>query len=513
MTYLSIRDTAGREPITIVECDLDKCAEVYGVSPCTASLGTGNECYNTRKSCQDPANYNNSTTLTHAFSSRQVDGQTYIPCIAATKLSPTEITPGQPFNKRAAITITLEDFAHHDIGIDPYVSTRSYTAMDQGTYFGKLIARNPFYQGRPLRLLTGYVDDPFSVGDLQTENYIIEKITYSKKGKITILAKDILKLADDKRSTCPQASSGKLVSAISSSDTSLTVTSGTEDEYLGANILGDTLFGHNEFTEGTGWSVDGAIASAATGSASDISKSVFIEEAGLYIVTFTVANRTAGDVTPKFKGTTDADGTTRSTNAEFTETITTNVGNNVFAWSKSSTFDGDISIISVKKIQEYIRIGEEMILAPYANRTANVFANLTRGTWNKAAAAHALGDAVQVCEYFNARNVTEIVHELVVNYAGVLPAYIPTADWDTEKDTWLPGHNLTRLLTEPFGVKQLLDEISEQLMVYVWWESVDQEVKLKAIAPPTTAISTLSEDSSIIKDIVVSVDQKDRLSR
>lgn len=50
-------DQIGREPIEVVEIVLPKCANVYGVAPCTATLGGSQKCYNCRATCQDPDNY------------------------------------------------------------------------------------------------------------------------------------------------------------------------------------------------------------------------------------------------------------------------------------------------------------------------------------------------------------------------------------------------------------------------------------------------------------------------
>jgi len=47
----------GREPVEVIEIVTPKCANVYGSSPCTAAAATGGECFNTRATCQDTANY------------------------------------------------------------------------------------------------------------------------------------------------------------------------------------------------------------------------------------------------------------------------------------------------------------------------------------------------------------------------------------------------------------------------------------------------------------------------
>jgi hypothetical protein len=513
MTYDTERVRVGREPVTIVEIDLDKCANTYGSSPCTATGSAGDECYNARAHCQDPTNYLNTDTLTLKFSDREIPDETYTPCVRSSKPLPVEITPGQPYGKRASITIKLQDFPHHDRGIDPYVGTRSYIPVSQGTFFGKLLARNPYHQGRALRLKTGYIAaDGFSTGDLQTQYYIIEKMTLSAKGVVTIVAKDVLKLADDDRAVCPILSNGKLEASITAGDTSLTVTSGTEDEYLDVNILCRDQFNAGEWVEGAGWSILGGIATSVSGSSSDLYKGVAVRSSDEYVVTFTLSNFASGSVKPVFRGGTSVNGTSRSANGTYTETLTAVDGNTSFAFAASVTFAGDISVISVRRKSEYVRIGDELILAPFANRAANVFSNLTRGTWNTTAESHDLDDGVQTCKHFDFENVIDIVRDLLVNHARINSSFIPYTDWETEKDLWLGGMNLTALITEPTGVRKLLNELLEQAMVYSWWHSVDQEIHLRAIAPPTIPLVTLT-DNNFIKDAKVDIEQDDRKSR
>ena len=59
MTYSTEAAKFGRIPVAFIECDMDYCGNVYGSSPCTASIGvTGDDkCYNTYATCQDTANF------------------------------------------------------------------------------------------------------------------------------------------------------------------------------------------------------------------------------------------------------------------------------------------------------------------------------------------------------------------------------------------------------------------------------------------------------------------------
>src|SRR5210317_1078275 len=61
--YLDGQLLMGRMPFNYVELELDFCANVAGVAPCTA-IETGDaKCFNTFASCNDAANFNKTTKI------------------------------------------------------------------------------------------------------------------------------------------------------------------------------------------------------------------------------------------------------------------------------------------------------------------------------------------------------------------------------------------------------------------------------------------------------------------
>lgn len=280
MTYDTEKVRAGREPITLVELDLDYCQLTYGQSPCMAQLGaTGNKlCYNTRATCQDPANYD-PAVKTYRFCTAQAGlplGLSAIPSVKSVSLAPTKIEVEGGVGQRASVSIALQDHSFHDRGIDKYWRERfsveaaalqataggdalqANTAGDAlqarpasasssasgeelgGTYWGRLRARNPYYQGRVCRIRTGYVGTSYDLANFITRTYLLENIAGPDAGgRVTIKAKDPLKLADDERAQAPRASNGSLLAAIDENDTAATLTPGGigDTEYPGAGFL------------------------------------------------------------------------------------------------------------------------------------------------------------------------------------------------------------------------------------------------------------------------------------
>jgi len=227
MSYDTSKVASGREPFQIVEIDLDTCSLTYGVGACTASGASGSECYNTRSTCQDTANYTKATK-TYRFctsGARLPIGDTLIPCLNSIRLRSPEINPVESIGVRGSASVTFNDFPHHDRGIDTYVANRSYDAESQGTFFGKLKARNPYYVGRTMRVYTGFYTDPFDTANFLVHVYQIESISgIDSSGKVTIKAKDPLALTKKEKATCPIANSGVLLAAITGTPSTFTLT-------------------------------------------------------------------------------------------------------------------------------------------------------------------------------------------------------------------------------------------------------------------------------------------------
>lgn len=233
MSYSSQATKYGRIPTVFIELDMDFCANIYGSSPCTASVGvTGAaKCYNTYATCQDKTNFNK-TTKTYRFCEQNADlpvGLSAIPLLKSVSFASQEITPNKGLGVRGSVSISFLDAPWPDTEIDPYFSERT----NQGTFWGKFKARNPYYENRVLRVRRGYIGSPFSFTDFIDSVYIIEQLQgIAKDDSVKIIAKDILKLADDKKALFPQPSNGRLSANIDAVQTSFSVSpSGIGAEY------------------------------------------------------------------------------------------------------------------------------------------------------------------------------------------------------------------------------------------------------------------------------------------
>lgn len=126
---------------------------------------------------------------------------------------------------------------------------------------------------------------------------------------------------------------------------------------------------------------------------------------------------------------------------------------------------------------------------------------------------HDAGDEVQRCRFFSG-TIAEVLRELMVDYGEMDEGYIPFEDWQLEADTWVAGDDIQRLVTEPEGVKALIEEIIQQTLTWgIWFDEIDQEIRYRAVRPAdyTEMVATLGDDASLVADSIKISDDPDRL--
>jgi len=139
---------------------------------------------------------------------------------------------------------------------------------------------------------------------------------------------------------------------------------------------------------------------------------------------------------------------------------------------------------------------------------------ITRATDGSLAEAHDAETNVQNCLRYENEFVWDVVYDLLVNYSKVPASFIPYAEWVTEGETWLYAFNVSTLISQPTGVGELLSELMEQVLFYIWWDERDQLIKLRAIKPYIQSAPLLTDNNSIIADSATySTDPKNRVSQ
>jgi hypothetical protein len=261
--------TFAARPIEVVEILQPLCSRTFGTSPC---LATGDKCWNTARTCKFAVALDLSRSLSLRFVGHDVyewqdnninllaeNGDTLtteadqpflidylyqpaldIPALVGYQTAPTVLNVASgsrdkgPLGYRAVCNVSIKDFPWNDIGTDPYVSTRSYVPEQQGSFWTKWLARNPYHVGYTLNIYEGSIGQPLSA--MTKREYVIEKIDHGKDG-VSITAKDVLRKVTDTNLTAPYLSPGELSAPMTNTDTNCTVAGATLADYPAAGYL------------------------------------------------------------------------------------------------------------------------------------------------------------------------------------------------------------------------------------------------------------------------------------
>jgi hypothetical protein len=408
---------ANREPVQYVEIDVDYCSLTYGDSPCTAVLGTTGKrkCFNTYNTCQAKLAFTKTVKTLRFINNRSnmpkgLDAYPVLDEKGVTAFTSTvNVAGGDPrmsaFGRRATVTVDMSDFVDDDIGFDKYVTERisgaaqspsvGYNPADFGTFFTRLKARWPFYSGRPLRVVDGYLDGGVLTVE-QTRHFIITDVKGpDDKGRVTIEGKDVLALADDKKALAPKPSRGK----------------------IGSDL---TISGLGPF-----------------------------------------------NLTPTGIG------------AEYPSSGFATIGSEVVSYTRS---------------------GDAVTLTG-------------RGLKGTVASTKSIGDSFQEALNIEAARIDDTIYDLLVNYAKVDPSFCPiVAEWEPEITKWMSSVLLDTVITKPTGVAQLIGELAD-LGVSIWWDDVNQKVKLLATHPVADEQVFPITDRNNIKTITQEDRDEDRLTQ
>lgn len=222
MSFDSKKIEYAREHFNMIELDLDYCSLTSGLGDCTAVETGDAKCLNTFNSSNDLPNYTGATNIkTYRFCdprspmptglpSNGIDPDV-IPNLTRIDISAPRIDVSGGLGSRSRLSLSFTDHPHSDIGVDKYVAERTWLASDRGTFWTKLRARNPNYQFRAIRHLSGYLneDGSFDPANFQTRSYVVDSLN-ATSGRASIIAQDPLKLAMQKKAQVPKPSLGKL---------------------------------------------------------------------------------------------------------------------------------------------------------------------------------------------------------------------------------------------------------------------------------------------------------------
>lgn len=224
MTWSDHAERPARTPLTVVEIDLDWIADV-GV---TATNPDTTLCYRTPATTGQGALAVTAKTRRYQTSGvRALPELGAIPCVEQVRYAAEELKIGSGLGSFGQVTVTLSDFVDNDARAeDPFAADASRAGLDlsAGTYLGKLMARNPWWTGRALRVVEGWATDGiWHPADTVTRNFVIRDVQGPTAGKLTITAVGPLQLLNLDEAEAPRPSEGVLLADITAVATAATI--------------------------------------------------------------------------------------------------------------------------------------------------------------------------------------------------------------------------------------------------------------------------------------------------
>lgn len=141
----------------------------------------------------------------------------------------------EPLGRRSFMSMGFSDFAHTDFIFDPYLSDRTYSPLDRGTFWPKWNVRNKFGKTRALvRRYTGYAGE--SLSEMFRQTYVMDRVDLSGTAA-TVSSRDFLSLTEFRKTQVPAPPKGVLNEEMTDVATSLSISGDLTSAYLPSGTL------------------------------------------------------------------------------------------------------------------------------------------------------------------------------------------------------------------------------------------------------------------------------------
>lgn len=157
----------------------------------------------------------------------------------------------------------------------------------------------------------------------------------------------------------------------------------------------------------------------------------------------------------------------------------------------------------------FIAIGGAEIVS--FTRAADVL-TIVRAQKNTLAVAHAAQDKMQMCLLYTAQKASDIIKDLLVNYAKINTGFIDIAKWNAEDVTYL-GNVYTAVIANPMAVKDLVSELILQAALVLWWDDINQQIGFQVLRAVVADAAVFDENIYLKNTFDVTEQPNKRISQ
>lgn len=152
----------------------------------------------------------------------------------------------------------------------------------------------------------------------------------------------------------------------------------------------------------------------------------------------------------------------------------------------------------------YLTLGDEIISYTGYTVASNQFTltGVTRGVLNTVAEEQDAEDSAQRAVRYEQLESWKIARDAILNYSSVPSEYIDSAAWDAEGDVWLNSYDFTGTIVEPTAVVDIVAELGQQSLFYIWWNEKTQLIDMRALRPVSELVRGVNADVNIVGNSV-----------
>lgn len=206
------------------------------------------------------------------------------------------------------------------------------------------------------------------------------------------------------------------------------------------------------------------------------------------------------------------------TQAEFPRTSNLSIVTAIDATTSELTLFGDAEDLTDQfgDAEFILRIDDEFISFDGFTTDADgyhVLSNVVRAVEGSEPVSHDLDEKVQRCGVYRRILPWVAVDDLLRNHTPMPAEFLDIDAWNDEGGVYLPTSFITRIVSEPTPVEDLVGTICQQSLIYIWWAEYARKVKMLAVRPPDSTPVTLSDDSNLMDGTTIKAAPKSRLTR
>jgi hypothetical protein len=181
----------------------------------------------------------------------------------------------------------------------------------------------------------------------------------------------------------------------------------------------------------------------------------------------------------------------------------------------TNTFTVDRAEIGDYDAAGLVRIGDEIVTYTAITQSGSdlVFTGVLRGQFGSTAKTHDINASVQNTIYYQNQVLYLGIKELLVEYAGIDPAFIDDDEWEEENDKFLAQFSFTSVLSKPASVFQVLNELTQQLPFYVYWDERANKIRFEASRYYSGEFPLITEDDIVANSFNTTTNPRDRISQ